>query len=195
MPVRVDELHAVELEERQERRLRLGAAVDPERVADAVPGGGEALLVGVRVLDHLPLEPVRVTADDAVADRAAVVLVVEPERVEARLDEQALDDLGEPVERVLEVVGHVGVAEARVVGREHVEAVGERRDQVAELVRGGGEAAEQQQLGVRRVAGLAVEDGEPVDLDVRWVTMSCSFLLSLRVGRSASDPARFLRGA
>ena len=83
--VRVDELHAVELEERQQRRLGLGAAVDPERVADAVPGGGEALLVGVRVLDHLPLEPVRVAPDDAVADRAAVVLVVEPERVEARL--------------------------------------------------------------------------------------------------------------
>ena len=103
MPVLVDELHAVELEERQQRRLGLGAAVDPERVADAVPGGGEALLVGVGVLDDLPLQPVRVPADDAVADRAAVVLHVEPERVEADLDEQALDDLGEPVERVVEV--------------------------------------------------------------------------------------------
>ena len=146
VPVRVDELDAVELEERQEGRLRLGAAIDPERVADAVPGGGEALLVGVRVLDHLPLEPVRVAPDDAIADRAAVVLVVEPEGVEAGLLEQALDDLREPVEGVLEVVGHLGVAEARIVGREDVEAVGERRDQVAELMRGGGEAAEQQQL-------------------------------------------------
>jgi hypothetical protein len=36
--------------------------------------------------------------------------------VEAGLDEQALDDLGEPVEGVVEVLGDVRVAEARVVG-------------------------------------------------------------------------------
>ncbi len=95
---------------------------------------------------------------DAIADRAAVVLVVEPEGVEARLLEQALDDLRETVERVLEVLGHVGVTEPGIVGREDVEAVGERRDQVAELMRRGGEAAEQQQLRVRRISGLAVED-------------------------------------
>src|SRR4030095_5690099 len=41
----VDKLDPVELEEGRERRLRLGAAVDPERVAGAVPGGGRALLV------------------------------------------------------------------------------------------------------------------------------------------------------
>ena len=96
--------------------------------------------------------------DDAIADRPAVVLVVEPERVEARLLEQTLDDLREAVEAVLEVLRHVGVAESRVVRGDDVEAIGERRDQIAELMRGGGEAAEQQQLGVRRVSGLAVED-------------------------------------
>jgi hypothetical protein len=142
VPVQVDLLDTLELEERQERRLRLGAAIDPERVADPVPGGGEALLVGVRVLDHLPLEPVRVPTDDTVADRSAVVLHVEAERMEARVLEHALHDLGEAVEGVLEVVGHVGVAETRVVGGEHVKPVGERRNQVAELMRGGGEAAE-----------------------------------------------------
>ena len=82
MPVGVDELDSVELQERRERRFGLGAAVEPEGVADAVPRGREALFVGVRVLDHLPLEPVRVAPDDAVAYRAAVVLVVEPERPE-----------------------------------------------------------------------------------------------------------------
>jgi hypothetical protein len=55
--------------------------------------------------------------------------------MEARVLEQALDDLGQSVEGVLEVLGHVGVAEARVVGREDVKPVGQGRDQVAELVR------------------------------------------------------------
>jgi len=164
VPVQVDELDALKLEERLERLLRLPAAIDPERVPNPIPGSGEALLIGVGVLYHLPLEPVGMTGDDAVADRPAVVLHVEPERVEAGLFEQALDDLREPVECVLEVLGHVGVAEAWIVRGEDVEAVGERRDQVAELVRGGGEAAEQQQLGIRRIAGLPVEDVESVDL-------------------------------
>ena len=142
--MRVDELDAFELEERQEGCLRLGAAIDPERIADAVPGRGETLLIGVRVLDHLPLEPVRAAPDDAIADRAAVVLVIEPEGVEPGELEHALDDLREPVKGVLEVVRHIGVAEAGVVEGKDVEAIGERRDQVAELMRGGGEAAEQQ---------------------------------------------------
>src|SRR5262249_19066590 len=47
VPVRVDELDPVELEEGQERGLGPGAAVDPERMTDRIPGGGEALLVGV----------------------------------------------------------------------------------------------------------------------------------------------------
>ena len=84
--------------------------------------------------------------------------------MEPGLLEQALDDLREPIEGVLEVVRHVGVAEARIVGRENVEAIGERRDQVAELVRGGGEAAEQEQLRARRIAGLTVEDVQSLDL-------------------------------
>src|SRR5262249_9147477 len=58
----------------------------------------------------------------------------------------------------------IGVAESWVVGREDVEAVGERRDQIAELVRRGGKAAEQQQLRVRRIPGLAVEDRDSLDL-------------------------------
>ena len=46
-----------------ERQLVLGAAVDPECVADAVPSLGETLLIGVGVLDGLPLQPVRVLGD------------------------------------------------------------------------------------------------------------------------------------
>ena len=86
--------------------------------------------------------------DDAVPDRPAVVLVVKPEGMEPGLLEQALDDLREPIEGVLEVVRHVGVAEARIVGRENVEAIGERRDQVAELVRGGGKPPSKSSFGL-----------------------------------------------
>ena len=79
MPVGVDELDSVELQERRERRFGLGAAVEPEGVADAVPRGREALFVafgsGSPATRASPVAP-----DDAVADRAAVVLVVEPER-------------------------------------------------------------------------------------------------------------------
>jgi hypothetical protein len=116
VPVRVNELHAFELQERGERGFGLGAAVDPERMTDGVPGGGESLLVRVRVLDHLPLQPVRVSSDDSVAERPAVVLVVQSERVKSGLLEQALDDLGESLEGVGEVLRHVGVAEAWIVG-------------------------------------------------------------------------------
>ena len=164
---RVDGLHGLGLQERLERGLGLGAAVDPECVADAVPGLGEAFLVGVGVLDDLPLQPVRVPGDEAVADRSAVVLHVDAHRAgEADLVQEPVDDLGEVVERVVpgRRVGHVGVAEARVVRRQDVEAVGQRRHEVAELVRRGREAAEQQQLRVRRVARLAVEDVETLDL-------------------------------
>jgi hypothetical protein len=45
-----------------------------------------------------------------------------------------------------------------------VEAIGERRHHVAELVRRGGEAAQQKQPGIRWVSRLAVEDVDSVDL-------------------------------
>jgi hypothetical protein len=105
--------------------------------------------------------------DEAVADRSAVVLHVHPHRTgEADLVQQPVDDVGEVVEGVVPFgwVGHVGVAEPGVVGREHVEAVGQRGDQVPELVRGGGKAAKQEQLGARGIAGPAVENGKSVDL-------------------------------
>src|SRR5262249_36873302 len=62
--------------------------------------------------------------------------------------------LGEAVEGVVEALPHVGVSEAPAVGREDVEAVGDRGGQVAELMRGGREAAEQQQRWAVRVACL-----------------------------------------
>jgi len=122
--------------------------------------------------------------------------VVEPERVEAGLLEQGFDDLREPVERVVEPVGDDGIPETRVVRREDVEPIGERRNQVAELVGRGGEAAEQQQLRARRVSGLAVEHGDSLDVGCPVSDHGpCSFLVSIAVGRSASELRRSLRAA
>src|SRR5262245_8813727 len=73
---------------------------------------------------------------------------------------ELLDDPGEVVEGVSELVPrrHRVVTEAGVVGSEHAVAVGQGRDQVAEHLRAGREAVQQQYR--RRVfrPGLAVED-------------------------------------
>ena len=74
---------------------------------------------------------------------------------------------GQVVEAVVEVLQSrlVAVAEAGVVRRHHVVPVGQRRNQVAEHVRRGREAVQQQDgRGVGR-AGLAVEDLDAIDLD------------------------------
>ena len=106
------------------------------------------------------------SADDAVADRSAVVLLVEAEVSEFELDEPAFDDLRDPVEREGEVVRIDGVPEAWVIRRNDVEpSLGERRHQVAPLMRGGREAAEQDHLRVARIAGLPVEQLHAVDGD------------------------------
>ena len=95
--------------------------------------------------------------------RRAVVEHVDGVAVEA-------DDLGEAVDRLrdpLEAVAparHVGVAEARQVGRDDMEAVGEQRDEVAEHVAGAREAVQQQQLRRARRARLAIEDLAAVHL-------------------------------
>src|SRR5262249_61851112 len=112
-----------------------GVRAAPGPGALAPRGGVDPPPWAVGFRNPLPPQPVRVAADDAVADRAAVILVVEPEGVEAGLLEQTLDDLGEPVKGVLELVGRVGVPEAWGVGRGEGEAVGERRGGVAAVVR------------------------------------------------------------
>jgi hypothetical protein len=108
-------------------------------------------------------------------------LVIQPERVEARVLEESLDDLREPVEGVLEALWHLGVAEAGIVRREDVEPVGKSRDQVAELMRRSRKAAEQEQLGTRGIACLAIEDGQALDVGcpvLDCVTVEHGFLLS-----------------
>src|SRR5262249_6852136 len=78
------------------------------------------------------------------------------------------DDLGEAVDRFRDLVEgeastrQVGLAEARQVGSDHMEAIGQERDEVAEHVARTRKAMEQQQLlGVRRTR-LAIEDVKAV---------------------------------
>jgi hypothetical protein len=70
------------------------------------------------------------------------------------------------LERVVPLrrIWHFGVPETRVVDGQDVEAGRERRDQVAELMRGGREATEQQQLVIGAVARLTIEDADALHL-------------------------------
>ena len=102
----------------------------------------------------------------AVADRGAVVLHVEGVLRQPELLGELVDHLRQVVERVRELVvrRHRAVAVAGVVGRDDVVLVRQRRDQVAEHLRAGREAVEQQdRRGVLR-PGLAVEDVQVADL-------------------------------
>ena len=65
---------------------------------------------------------------------------------------------------VFALVRHIGVAEARQIGSDDMETVGEQRDQVAEHVAGGREAVQQEQLRRARRARLAIENVAAVDL-------------------------------
>ena len=104
---------------------------------------------------------------EADADRPAVILQVEYVGGEAELVGEAFDHVGEPGEAVVELVDRwrAGIAEAGIVGRDHVILRGEIGDQVSEHVGGGGEAVQQQDRRRVRRAGLAIEDVEAVDRD------------------------------
>ena len=102
----------------------------------------------------------------AVADRGTVVLDVEGVLRQPELLGELVDHLRQVVEGVGELVArrHRAVAVARVVRRNDVVLVPQRGDQVAEHLRAGREAVEQQdRRGVLR-AGFAVEDVEVADL-------------------------------
>ena len=156
----------VVLQKGRQRPLRLRAAVLPQGASESVPGAGEADLIGVRVLNDQPVERFRVAHHNPEADRAAVVLNEEPVVIEAPVLQERLDDFGEPVEGVGEGcrIGHVAVAESRIVGRNHVEASGQRRDQVAVLMGGCGKPVQQDQFRAAGIAGLTVRDVESVHL-------------------------------
>ena len=104
---------------------------------------------------------------DAQPGRRAVVEDIDREAVEPDDLGEAVDHLGEIVEGVGELAARRqrGAAEARKVGRDDMEAVGEQRDQIAEHMARGGEAVQQQQLRRMGAARFAIEDVEAVDID------------------------------
>src|SRR3546814_545521 len=84
----------------------------------------------------------------AVADRRAVVHHVGGVAIDALLVDQRGHEAREGVEAVVEALdrGHGGGAEAGIVRRQHVVALGERRDQLAEHVRSEEHTSELQSL-------------------------------------------------
>src|SRR5262249_14562960 len=116
--------------------FRSRAAVFPVIAAKLFPCGGKAVPVGFVFLKDEPFEPLGIPTDDAESDWTAVVLNVQSEAGKADFSEKRLDDLGCLVKGVGELcpVGHVGVAESRIVRRHDMKSVGERRYQIAILV-------------------------------------------------------------
>jgi hypothetical protein len=99
--------------------------------------------------------------------RRAVIEDVDGVAIEPNDFSEAVDRLRDPLEGVIEIAGfaatgHVGSAEARQIGSDNLEAIGQERDQIAEHVTGTGEAMEQQQLGGVRRACSTIEDVKPV---------------------------------
>jgi hypothetical protein len=92
-------------------------------------------------------DALRVPRREPEADGAAEVLSVDGVAPQLLPFDEVLDDVGQVIERVLEL-GHrrrVAVAEARVVGRDEVKIRSKRRHKIAEHVRRRREAVQQQQ--------------------------------------------------
>lgn len=100
---------------------------------------------------------------EAESGRRAIIEHVNGVAIEADGLGKAVDRRRDLVEGV-RFVRHIGVAEAREIGSDDMETVGEQRDQVAEHMAGGGEAVQQQQLRGARSACFAVEHIAIVDL-------------------------------
>src|ERR1700722_16467641 len=94
------------------------------------------------------------------ARRGSVIEHVKREAFEPQYFGKAVDDAGDVVKSVFELTswGHIRLTEARQVGRYHVEAIGQERDQIPEHVAGAREAMEEQKLGRVGCSRLSVED-------------------------------------
>lgn len=86
----------------------------------------------------------------------------------------------------------LAVAKALIVGGNDVEPAGERRDQVAILVRRRWPAVEQNELGVLRVTGFAIGDAEAVNLDRAVTDLRRRYRVVMTVGAAyaATDMTR-----
>ena len=130
---------------------------------------------------------------EAETDRRAVVHQIEAIPFQAQFLGEGFDDIREVVEGVIELADgrHRAVAVAGIVRGNDMVPVRQRRDQVAEHVRRGGESVQQQEHGRIGRAGLPVEDVEAVHLDGfmhRGVNGSCGLgLRGVRRGKSCGE--------
>jgi len=124
------------------------------------------LLVGDGVLDDHGAHPLGMGERQTEPDRAAVVLQVETVSRDPLLLQESVDDLGEVIERVVKRARRRRVAppEPGIIRRDEIEPVRQARDQVAEHHRRRGESVQEDESRVTRVAGLSVENRQPVDL-------------------------------
>ena len=152
-------------EELARRRFRGGVSIFPEGQEDLLGRFAHAFEVGVGVLDHEAGDLRRTLRKNPEAHRAAVVLHVEDVRGEAEVIDETSDAARQVLESVVEFGRgrRVGLAEPDVIRGDHVEAVGQGWDQVAEHVRAGWETVQQHDRGGGWVAGFAIEYAAAID--------------------------------
>src|SRR5215470_15043376 len=135
--VEVYRLYRVQLKQARHTLLALWSAVFPERVTQPAPRFRKAFLVRIGVLNDEPLQCIGIACNDSEAYRASVILDEEAVTIESLLLQEFRRDFSEPVKGVgkLQRIGHVAIAEARIIRGDEVKAVGERWYQVSILVR------------------------------------------------------------
>jgi len=133
-----------------------GGVVGPER-HDGVPEGvAEASDVGVAVLGYDRGEARRGFEGETECDRGAVVEDVDGVTGDFQGGEEEADGLGEVGKGEVVVRRGGGEAEAGEVGNEDVVGWGYERDEVAELIAGGGETVQQEGKGMGRGSSFGV---------------------------------------
>src|SRR5215471_3670202 len=134
--VDVYRLYRVKLKEARHTLLGLWSAVFPECGAQPRPRFREAFHARIGVLNDEPLQRVGIVCNDSEAYRASVILNEEAVTIEPLLLQELRCDFSEPVKRVSKRrwIGHIAVAEPRIIRCDDVKAVGERWNQVSILM-------------------------------------------------------------
>ena len=122
-------------EELAQRRPILGAWFLPV-LLDGVPAIAEALYVGVAVLGNDGRDSLRMRQRQAEPNGRTLIENVQGEAIEADDLREAVDDLGQILERVAKplAIWRIREPKTRKVGRDHVVAIGQSGDQVAKHV-------------------------------------------------------------
>jgi hypothetical protein len=151
---------------------------------DRLPELLQALLVRIAVLDDERSDSLRMRERQAIADGRAVVHDIERVATHAETRQQRVGDVCEAGEAVAELaaVRHIAVTEPRVVRRDDVIAIRQRRNQVAKHVRRTGKAM--QQHDGRRVyrTGFSVENFYAIDARRSMMSLHCERWLREGIG-------------